>query len=220
MRRDNPTLDIGTKTDPVLINNMIQKRVFIDAVRDLGFVILLLATVVVWPLPGAVVPAQVAGTPTTTLKNFGKVNDNYYRGSQPRENEIEQLQRLGVKTVIDLRKDKVPQAAHWVSRAGMKYFNISMRPGRRATDEQTAYFLSLVNDPANGPVYVHCKGGRHRTGALTAVYRITHDGWTADQAWEEMKRYDFNDGLFGGPADQKKFVYVFYQNYLANQAAK
>jgi uncharacterized protein (TIGR01244 family) len=184
---------------------------------------LLLATTVAWPWsisPGSTAAAQVAGTSTTTLKNFGKVNDNYYRGSQPRENEIEQLKRLGVKTVIDLRKDKVPQAADWVSRAGMKYFNIPMKPGRRATDEQTAYFLSLVNDPANGPVYVHCKGGRHRTGALTAVYRITHDGWNADQAWDEMKRYDFNDGFFGGPADQKKFVYVFYQNYLANQAAK
>jgi protein tyrosine/serine phosphatase len=202
---------------------MIQKRVTSAAVRDLGLVILLLATTVAWPWSissGSTVAAQVAGTSTTTLKNFGKVNDNYYRGSQPRENEIEQLKRLGVKTVIDLRKDKVPQAADWASRAGMKYFNIPMKPGRRATDEQTAYFLSLVNDPSNGPVYVHCKGGRHRTGALTAVYRITHDGWNADQAWEEMKLYDFNDGFFGGPADQKKFVYVFYQNYLANQAAK
>lgn len=210
------------QTDPAPINNMIQKRVSTAAVRDLGLVILLLATAVAWPLTSAGTRAapQVAATSTTTLKNFGKVNDNYYRGSQPRENEIEQLKRLGVKTIIDLRQDKVPQAAEWVSKAGMKYFNIPMKPSRRATDEQTAYFLRLVNDPANGPVYVHCKGGRHRTGALTAAYRITHDGWTADQAFDEMKRYDFNDGIFGGPADQRKFVYSFYQNYLANQAAK
>jgi uncharacterized protein (TIGR01244 family) len=166
------------------------------------------------------VPAQVAATSKTTLKNFGKVNDHYYRGSQPRENEIEQLKRLGVKTIIDLRKDKVPAAEQWASKAGLKYFNIPMKASRRATDEQTAYFLKLVNDPDNGPVYVHCKGGRHRTGALTAVYRITHDGWTADQAWAEMKRYDFDDGIFGGPGDQKKFVYAFYESYLANQAAK
>jgi protein tyrosine/serine phosphatase len=83
-----------------------------------------------------------------------------------------------------------------------------------------SYFLSLVNDPANGPVYVHCKGGKHRTGALTAAYRITHDKWTADEAFEEMKRYDFNDGFFGGPSDQKRFVYSFYQRYLDNQPAK
>jgi len=47
--------------------------------------------------------------------------------------------------------------------------------------------------------------------ALTAVYRITHEGWTAQQAFEEMKKYDFDDGLFGGPSEQKKFVFDFYE---------
>ena len=78
----------------------------------------------------------------------------------------------------------------------------------------------ITADPANWPVYVHCKGGRHRTGALLAVYRITRDGWTADQAFEEMKRYDFNSGLFisgGGRATQKKFVYDFYERYVASR---
>lgn len=74
-------------------------------------------------------------------------------------------------------------------------------------------FLRLVNDPANAPVYVHCKGGRHRTGAMTAVYRISHDGWTAEQAFDEMKKYDFNDGLFGGPPKQKTFVFAFYEQH-------
>lgn len=205
---------------------MIQKTSSTTTFRDLGLALLILTLAVVWPV--ASVPAQespatgfqAAETSTTTLKNFGKVNDNYYRGSQPRQNEIEQLKKLGVRTIIDLRGDKVPQAAEWVRQAGLQYINIPMKASRRATDEQTAYFLSLVNDPKNGPVYVHCKGGRHRTGALTAIYRITHDGWTAEQAWEEMKRYDFNDSIFGGPVDQKKFVFAFYQNYLANQSAK
>ena len=202
---------------------MIQKISLTTAFRDLGLALLLMTFAAAWPVanvPAQVAATQAAGTSTTTLKNFGKVNDNYYRGSQPRENEMAQLKRLGVKTIIDLRGDKVPQAADWARQSGLQYFNIPMKASRRATDEQTAYFLTLVSDPQNGPVYVHCKGGRHRTGALTAVYRITHDGWTADQAWDEMKRYDFNDSIFGGPGDQKKFVYAFYQNYLANHPAK
>jgi protein tyrosine/serine phosphatase len=94
----------------------------------------------------------------------------------------------------------------------LNYFNLPLLPGRAATKEQTEYFLRLVNDPANAPVYVHCKGGRHRTGAMTAAYRITHDGWTAEQAFEEMKKYDFEDGfLGGGPGAQKKFVFEFYE---------
>jgi protein tyrosine/serine phosphatase len=149
-----------------------------------------------------------------TIKNFGKVDDNYYRGSQPSAIQMEQLKRLGIKTVIDLRKDKVTGAQEWATKADLQYFNIVMRPSKAATEEQTDYFLSLVNDPANWPVYVHCKGGRHRTGALTAAYRITHDGWTAAQAYEEMKKYDFNDGIFGGPSAQKKFVFSFYERQV------
>jgi protein tyrosine/serine phosphatase len=147
------------------------------------------------------------------IKNFGKVNENYYRGSQPTAEQFAQLKGLGVKTVIDLRKDQVSEEPEWVRANGMQYFHIPMKASRPATEEQTDYFLKLVNDPANWPVYVHCKGGRHRTGALTAIYRITHDGWTADQAYEEMKQYDFNSGFFGGPAAQKKYVYSFYERH-------
>ncbi len=190
-------------------------------VRRFGLVLMLLAIALTPATSGSVGAQEKAHAPavTTTIDNFGKVDQNYYRGSQPSEVQMEELQRLGVKTVIDLRKDKVASAADWASRAGLQYFNIAMKPSKAATDEQTAYFLSLVNDPANWPVYVHCKGGRHRTGALSAVYRITHHGWTATQAWEEMKAYDFNDGLFGGPGAQKKFVFNFYQQRAGAGAA-
>ena len=156
--------------------------------------------------------ASVTKTKTEAygIENFGKVNENYYRGSQPDAAGFARLKELGIKTVIDLRKDSEPEAPEWVRAAGMQYINIPMKASTPATPEQTAYFLKLVNDPHNWPIYVHCKGGRHRTGALTAIYRITHDGWTADQAYKEMKDYDFEHGFFGGPAAQKKYVYSFY----------
>ena len=65
-----------------------------------------------------------------------------------------------------------------------------------------------MNDPANQPVYVHCQGGRHRTGVMTAIYRLTHDGWNADRAFAEMKLYEFEKGF--GHAALKSFVYDFY----------
>jgi protein tyrosine phosphatase (PTP) superfamily phosphohydrolase (DUF442 family) len=160
---------------------------------------------------------KVSGLP---VENFGKVNENYYRGAQPDAEGFAELKRLGIKTVIDLRKDRQAAAPGQVRALGMQYFNIPMKSSKAATPEQTDYFFKLVNDPANWPVYVHCKGGRHRTGALTAAYRIVHDGWTADQAFEEMKKYDFNSGLFGGPADQKRFVYSFYQQHTAATGRK
>jgi protein tyrosine/serine phosphatase len=161
---------------------------------------------------------SVTQTKTTagSIENFGKVNENYYRGSQPDADGFAQLKKLGVKTVIDLRKDSVREEPELVRAAGMQYFNIPLKASIAATEEQTNYFLKLVNDPNNWPVYVHCKGGRHRTGALTGVYRITHDGWTADQAYKEMKEYDFEHGFFGGPKAQKKFVYSFYERHSTN----
>lgn len=149
------------------------------------------------------------------IENFGKVNENYYRGAQPTAEGFAKLKQMGIKTVIDLRKDSISEAPEWVRANGMQYINIPLKASRPATPEQTDYFLKLVNDPKNWPVYVHCKGGRHRTGALTAIYRITHDGWTADQAYKEMKAYDFEHGFFGGPSAQKKYVYSFYAQQSA-----
>ena len=196
---------------------MICNNSSLQAFRNLGLMLLLLAVALTLPAPNS---AQVAGTPAVTIKNFGKVNDSYYRGAQPGEEQFQQLKRLGIRTIIDLRKDKETKADEWVRRAGMQYFNIPLKSSKAANDEQTSYFMSLVNNPANWPVYVHCKGGRHRTGALTAVYRITHDGWTADQAFQEMKRYDFNHGFFGGPSAQRKFVFAFYERHVANHLQK
>ena len=165
-------------------------------------------------LTGAISSAQkeVPQKPAP-IKNFGKVNDNYFRGSQPGQRQVAALKAMGVKTIIDLRRDYVPEERQWASELGLTYFNIPLKPNQPATKEQTEYFLRLVNDPANAPVYVHCRGGKHRTGAMTAVYRITHDGWTAEQAFEEMKKYDFDDGPLGGPPSQKKFVFQFFQQY-------
>lgn len=159
-----------------------------------------------------------AQTEGVTIKNFGKVDDHYYRGSQPDREQVSELKRLGIKTVIDLRKDNVKDEPEWVKSAGMQYFNIPLKASVPPTEEQTDYFLSLVNNRANWPVYIHCKGGRHRTGALTAVYRITQDGWTADRAFQEMKDYEFDSGLFGGPQAQKRFVYSFYERYRTRAA--
>ncbi len=181
----------------------------------------LVALAVALALAGAAASgAREGGTSVTPVENFGKVNDNYYRGSQPDAAGFAQLKQLGIKTVIDLRQDSRAEEPEQVRALGMQYFNIPLKANRAATPEQTVYFLKLVNDPANAPVYVHCKGGRHRTGAMTGVYRIAHDGWTADQAYDEMKKYDFNNGFFGGPRAQKAFVYSFYEQRTAAAGQK
>ena len=146
------------------------------------------------------------------IGNFGQINENFYRGEQPSRRDYQTLAALGVKLVIDLQHDFEPSEQRLVEAAGMKFHRIPMTTSDRPADEAVPAFLALVNDPANQPIYVHCKGGRHRTGVMTAAYRISHDGWTADRAYEEMKDYDFKvplNFLFGHD-ELKEFVFDYY----------
>jgi protein tyrosine/serine phosphatase len=163
------------------------------------------------------VPAAVATADALAairIGNFGRINDNFYRGEHPQGDEYRQLAALGVKTVIDLRMDFDGDEQKYVEAGGMRYEHIAMTASRAPSPEDVERFLALVNDPASQPVYVHCAAGRHRTGAMTAVYRLTKDGWTADQAYAEMKEYKFKmplNFLLGKP-EMKKFVYRYYDN--------
>ena len=142
------------------------------------------------------------------LDNFGKIDDGYYRGAQPEEGDYADLASLGVKTVIDLTGDGRADEPGLVQQSGMKFFRIPLTTTDRPSDSAVAQFLSIVTNPANQPVYVHCQGGRHRTGAMTAVYRMTVNGWTSDKAYSEMKQFRF-EGFPGHPV-LKRFVYDYY----------
>ncbi len=54
-------------------------------------------------------------------------------------------------------------------------------------------FLELMDDPANYPVLIHCKAGLHRTGVLAAVYRMEYQGWTRQEAYDELRDHGFGD---------------------------
>lgn len=131
------------------------------------------------------------GAASIGIDNFGQVNSNYYRGAQPKRGDYARLAGLGVKTVIDLTQDGDAQEANLVQAAGMSFCRIPMTTHEPPSKDKVAQFLKLVDDPAHQPVYVHCQGGRHRTGVMTAVYRMTKEHWTADQAFAEMKKYRY-----------------------------
>jgi protein tyrosine/serine phosphatase len=141
------------------------------------------------------------------IVNFGHISPSYYRGGAPSGEGVLALANLGIKTVIDLQMDPNPIESGLVGKAGMQYVRIPMTTRTPPTASQQAQFLALVNDPAHQPVYVHCKEGRHRTGVMTAMYRMTRDRWTADQAFKEMKQYDFGWDFLH--AEFKRFVYAY-----------
>jgi len=151
------------------------------------------------------------------IDNFGQVSPHYYRGAQPKGGDYAKLAALGVKTVIDLTKDGEAQEASLVKAAGMSFHRIPMTTHEPPSKDRVKQFLEIVNDPANQPVYVHCQGGRHRTGVMTAVYRMTNDHWTADQAFAEMKKYRFGADFLH--PEFKQFVYGYAPEWRTPEVA-
>ena len=143
------------------------------------------------------------------IKNFGQMDERFYRGAQPKESDYKDLAALGVKTVIDLQDDAQSSEKKNVEALGMRYINIPMSDTVYPKAEQIDAFLKLTDDPATGKFFVHCAGGRHRTGVMGAVYRFNHDHWSYDQAYAEMKAYDFYTRW--GHGAMKQFVQDYWQ---------
>lgn len=148
------------------------------------------------------------------IKNFGQMDARFYRGAQPQEKDYKALAALGIKTVIDLRNDPENYERPLVESLGMKYINIPMVNKKYPTPEATEMFLKTVSDPATGKFFVHCAGGRHRTGAMGAVYRYQFYHWNFDQVYKEMKQYDFYTSW--GHQSFKDFVQDYYARMQAS----
>ena len=152
----------------------------------------LLALLAVLSLSAVCAAQQSAATvKSVKIRNFGQMDERFFRGAQPKENDYKDLAMLGIKTVIDLREDPEPYEKPLVESLGMRYVNIPMIGKKYPTPEATELFLRTVNDPNSGKFYVHCAGGRHRTGAMGAVYRFEFYNWNFEQVYKEMKQYDF-----------------------------
>ena len=154
------------------------------------------------------------------IKNFGQMDDRFYRGAQPKEEDYKQLAAIGIKTIVDLTDNPKDYEKRDAEAAGMRYVNLPMSDKDYPPAATIDQFLKLVDDPSTGKFFVHCAGGRHRTGVMGAVYRFNHYNWNYDQVYSEMKKYDFYTRW--GHGDMKKFVEdyaVSFHNRNATAAA-
>jgi protein tyrosine phosphatase (PTP) superfamily phosphohydrolase (DUF442 family) len=151
------------------------------------------------------------------IKNFGQMDDRFFRGARPKkEEDYKALAAMGIKTIIDLTEEPKENAKPTVESLGMKYIHIPMIAKKYPTPEATEAFLKTVNDPDTGKFFVHCAGGRHRTGAMGAVYRYERYNWNFDQVYQEMKKYDFYTSW--GHGAFKDFVKDYFAKKQANNA--
>ncbi|HEX8285716.1 MAG TPA: hypothetical protein VF588_20335 [Pyrinomonadaceae bacterium] len=156
--------------------------------------------------------------PNVHIKNFGQMDERFYRGAEPKSlEEIKSLKELGISTVIDLQEKPAPAERGWVESLGMRYVNIPMVEKKYPRPEWVAAFMKAVDDPSTGKFFVHCAGGRHRTGSMGAVYRMEKYGWNYEQVYAEMKQFDFYTRW--GHGDFKTFVQDYARDFQSRQPA-
>ncbi len=128
-------------------------------------------------------PIKLAGVP-----NFYQVSEELYRSAQPTAEGFKELEKFGIKSVIDLRGGKYDQK--YMAGTNLKYFPIPSKASQ-VQEEDLLKFLKIVSNPDDEPYLVHCHYGADRTGLFVAVYRIVIQNWSKEEAIREMQQGGF-----------------------------
>lgn len=134
------------------------------------------------------------------VANFGKVAAGLYRGAAPSFDGYSGLFEFGIRTVIDLRDGDRSEDMRTAQAAGIHgWLQVPMSDKATPRWEDLERALSILTSDPLKPVYVHCAGGRHRTGLVVACYRVRVGGWTKEQAWDEAREYGWYSSMGHSP---------------------
>ena len=134
------------------------------------------------------------GTKIPGVNNFDQVEPGLLRGAQPSSGGFKTLADRGVKTVIDLRDDARHDEKQRVTELGMNYVWLPSNAAFSSPDQASRFLHFVQSSPR--PIFVHCKAGCDRTGQNIAVYRIVMNGWTRQQAIDELYAHGYHWMLF------------------------
>jgi tyrosine-protein phosphatase SIW14 len=125
------------------------------------------------------------------VENFARIDGVLYRGAQPEDYAYNELRNVGITIVVDFRHDPAEIAGERraVEANGMQFVSLpwTSRPG--PIRDQVVAFLNLIRENSGKKIFVHCARGADRTGLMVALYRITFDHWSANEALAEMKSF-------------------------------
>ena len=136
----------------------------------------------------------------------------FYRSGQLTEAGFREAVRdLGIRTIINVQDD-IPDPNVWhghLDRSTVKESALCkqldvryvwlppdlVEPREVENQRPVAIdqMLELLDDESVYPVLLHCKAGLHRTGVLTAIYRMEYQGWSRQAAFRELRAHGFGD---------------------------
>ncbi|MDR1762112.1 MAG: dual specificity protein phosphatase family protein [Bacteroidales bacterium] len=119
--------------------------------------------------------------------NVYKIDTGVYRCAQPDSVAFTELAAMGITEIVNLRSfntdKKYPQA-------GIVFYHVNMQ-AEYCNYKKIVQVLQLIKN-RNGSIAIHCKHGADRTGLIIALYRIAFQGWTKEDAIDELKNGGYN----------------------------
>jgi len=194
-----------------------------------------------WPL-AVVVAGVVVGPPFALYraqyahaKRLREVTPGrFYRSGQMTAAGFrETIERFGIKTVINLQHENPDPLIreNWLGKPviresqvceQMQVRYVLLTPDILPTPNDltkeppaVAEFRKLLDDETAYPILIHCKAGLHRTGRLTAIYRMEKEGWDTGEALRELRANGYGYSMASEADD---FIIQFVENYKPRRA--
>jgi protein tyrosine/serine phosphatase len=124
-------------------------------------------------------PIALEGVP-----NLHRVSANVYRSAQPTAEGFRNLAKeCGIRTVINFRQSGEDDDE--AEGTGLQLKLVEMFTGS-IKDKHVVATMRLLRQQGDGPFLIHCKHGADRTGLMTAMYRVLEEGWSLQDAKDEL----------------------------------
>lgn len=147
-----------------------------------------------FPVPEGIRPISAKRVEVRGIPRFAEIEPGLARGGQPDEHGLRFLRERGYRTVLSFRRNSPDRRD--AEQMGLRYIEIPLRAGPFSatppTEEEVTRFLAAVSDSSLRPIFIHCRRGKDRTGAMAAIYRIEACGWTNEDAIREMRSFGFS----------------------------
>ena len=125
------------------------------------------------------------------MSSFKRIDDEFFIGSQPTEQDLQAAQQRGIKTVVDFRLPSETETSNaaLTTRQGLAYVNIPVNKEALSVDQVDEFERALQNH--TGPFLLHCATGA-RAALLLSVSRARQQRWTSAQALDDAHRMGFD----------------------------
>lgn len=119
------------------------------------------------------------------VNNLHRITPSLYRSAQLSKDDLPQLQKLGIKKVISFRA--FHSDTEILAGSGITMQRIPINTWNIRDEDMVTALKALHEVERDGPVLIHCQHGADRTGLVSALYRVVYQGWTKEQALDELQ---------------------------------